>query len=185
MRFGVSSPSGTETYSYSADGMREEKANSAGAVYYVRDGENVLIETDAGLITNAHYTDFPGVWGGLASERRGAVSSFYGFDQQSNVRILASINGNVTDEYLYKAFGEELAVSGNTVNSLRFGGQVGYWRDEADRLDVRRRVLRVDQGRWMSRDPLGFDGGDWSVYRYVGNEPSIGLVRVDTDVLRV
>ena len=48
---GVSSPTGVETYFYSADGMREEKVNSSGTVYYVRDGDNVLIETDAGLVT--------------------------------------------------------------------------------------------------------------------------------------
>ncbi len=150
--------------------MREEKVNSSGTVYYVRDGENVLIETDSGLVTHAHYTDFPGVWGGLASERRGATSSFYGFDQQANTRILASINGNVTDDYLYEAFGEEMAVSGSTINSLRFGGQVGYWRDEAERLYVRRRVLRVDQGRWMSRDPIGYRSADKGAYHYVGNQ---------------
>ncbi len=144
---GVSSPTGVETYSHSADGMREEKVNSSGTVYYVRDGENVLIETDAGLVTQAHYTDFPGMWGGLASERRGGVSSFYGFDQQANTRIIVSPAGAITDSYLYKAFGEEVAVSGATINPLRFGGQVGYWRDEAERLDVKRRVLRVDQGR--------------------------------------
>ncbi len=80
----------------------------------------------ANLITQAHYSDSPGEWGGLASERRGSVSSFYGFDQQSNTRILVSIGGNITDSYLYKAFGEELLVSGTTVNPLRFGGQVGY-----------------------------------------------------------
>ncbi len=111
----------------------------------------------------------------LASERRGGVSSFYGFDQQSNTRIFASINDNVTDDYLYKAFGEEVAVSGATVNSLRFGGQMGYWRDEAERLDVRRRVLRVDQGRWMSQDPIGFWGGDVNLYGYTGNK-SIGIL---------
>ena len=144
---------------------------SSGTVHYVRDGENVLIETDANLITQAHYTDYPGMWGGLASERRGDVSSFYGFDQQANARILVSPFGVVTDSYLYKAFGEEVAVSGATVNSLRFGGEVGYWRDEAERLDVRRRELRVDQGRWMSRDPIGFGGGDWNLYKYVGNGP--------------
>lgn len=103
---GDSSPSGVENYAYSADGMREEKVNSSGTVYYIRDGQNVLIETDVNLITQAHYTDFPKMWGGLTSERRGGVSSFYRFDQQSNTRILASINGNVTDKYLCMTFGE-------------------------------------------------------------------------------
>ena len=88
-------------------------------------------------------------------------------------RILVSIGGNITDSYLYKAFGEELAVAGTTVNPMRFGGQVGYWRDLADRLYVRARHLRSDLGRWMSRDPIGFEGGDWNLYRYVGNEPVV------------
>ncbi len=48
----------------------------------------VLIETDANLVTQSHYTDSPGEWGGLASERRGNTNSFYGFDQQLNSRIL-------------------------------------------------------------------------------------------------
>ena len=75
----------------------------------------------------------------LSAERRGSTSSFYGFDPQSNSRILVSIGGNITDSCLYKAFDEELAVSGTTANPLRFGGQVGYWRDLADRLYVRAR----------------------------------------------
>ena len=108
----------------------------------------------------------------MASERRGSTSSFYGFDQQSNTRILVSIGGNITDSYLYKAFGEELLVSGTTVNPLRFVGQVGYWRDIASRLYVRTRHLRTDLGRWMSRDPIGFEG-DWNLYRYVGNRPGV------------
>ena len=123
---GVSSPSGVETYAYSSDGMREEKVNSSGTVYYVRDGENVLIETDANLITQAHYTDFPGMRGGLASARRGGVSSFYGFDQQSNARILVSPAGAITDDYLCKTFGEEVAVFDSTKNSLHFKWRVGY-----------------------------------------------------------
>ncbi len=166
---GISYPDGTvDTYSYSADGLREKKATSSGTVYFVRDGENVLIETDAGLVTQAHYTDFPGMWGGLASERRGSVSSFYGFDPQSNTRILVSIGGNITDSYLYKAFGEELAVSGTTVNPMRYGGQVGYWRDIASRLYVRARHYRTDLGRWMSRDPIFTEDG-LSQYSYNQN----------------
>ncbi len=85
---GVSSSGGVETYTYSADGMRQKEVNSSGTVIFVRDGQNVLIETDANLVTQAHYTDFPGEWGGLSSERRGSTSSFYGFDQQLNSRIL-------------------------------------------------------------------------------------------------
>jgi hypothetical protein len=27
-------------------------------------------------------------------------------------------------------------------------------------------------GRWLSRDPIGVDGGDWNLYRYVTNDPA-------------
>ncbi len=126
------------------------------------------------------FIDFPGEWGGLSSERRGSTSNFYGFDQQANSRILVSIGGNITDSYLYKAFGEELAASGTTVNPMRFGGQVGYYRDIASRLYVRARHLRADLGRWMSRDPIGFSGGI-NIYRYGNNDP---LKNVDPSGLK-
>jgi RHS repeat-associated protein len=77
--------------------------------------------------------------------------------------------------YLYDAFGIELSSSGSTTNSLRFGGEVGYWRDLADVMYVRARFLDAIKGRWDSRDPIGFDGGDWNLYRHVGNAPMIKL----------
>ncbi len=52
-------------------------------------------------------TDFPGSWGGLVSQRRGAQSRFFGFDGQQNARVLTDEAGNVTDSYVYTAFGEE------------------------------------------------------------------------------
>src|SRR5579864_4340066 len=93
---GVANPDGTsETHVYMADGMRQKKVTSAGTVIFIRDGQNVLIETDGSLVTQAHYTDFPGAWGGLASQRRGTESRFFGFDSQASTRILVSIAGAV------------------------------------------------------------------------------------------
>jgi hypothetical protein len=56
-------------------------------------------------------SDFPGVWGGLSSQRRGSVSSFYGVDQQADVGLLADSTGGLSDSYLFRAFGEELAAA--------------------------------------------------------------------------
>jgi len=78
---------------------------------------------------------------------------------------------SITDSYLFKAFGEELLVSGSTADIMRAFGMYGYQRDEASRLWVRARALDVVKGRWDSRDPIGFRGSDWNLYRNVGNEP--------------
>jgi RHS repeat-associated protein len=172
----VALPDGTvETHAYSADGHRQRKDVGATVQRYVWDDENVLLELDGSLVTQVRYTDFPGFWGGLASQRRSGVSNFYGFDLQANSRILVSVGGAITDNYTFKAFGEELAITGTTANSLRFGGAVGYYRDTEARLYVRARQLSVVQGRWLSRDPIGFDAEDGNAYRYVGNNP-VGAV---------
>src|SRR5579862_548568 len=66
-----------ETYAYSADGMRQKRVSGPTVTYFVHDGNNVLIETDASLVTEAKYTDLPGAWGGKFSLRRSGQSSFY------------------------------------------------------------------------------------------------------------
>lgn len=62
-------------------------------------------------------------------------------------------------------------MAGTTINPYRFGGQSGYRRDGTNRSYVRARHLDTSRGRWISRDPIGLDGGDRNLYRYVGNCP--------------
>jgi RHS repeat-associated protein len=166
----------TETYTYSADGKRRQKVSASGTTNFVWDEENVLAEQDQNGVTQAQYTQLPGIWGGLVSQRRSGVSSYYGFDLAGNTRALLSPAAVITDSYSYKAFGPELASTGTTTNPHRYCGRLGYYRDNASRQYVRARHLRVDTGRWMSCDPAGFGGGDWNLYRYVGNRP---LMRAD------
>jgi hypothetical protein len=144
-----------ETYSYAADGKRRQKVTGSGTTNFVWDGENVLAEQDQNQVTQAQYTHSPGIWGGLTSQRRLGVSSFYAFDLAGNTRALTSPAAAITDSYSYKAFGPELPGSASTTNPHRYCGVLGYYRDNTTRQYVRARHLRVDSGRWMSRDPIG------------------------------
>jgi hypothetical protein len=76
----VLSPSINQIYKYSADGLRQQTINSSGTTNFLWDGLNALLETNASQVTQAHYTDNPGYWGGLVSQTRSGTSSFYGFD---------------------------------------------------------------------------------------------------------
>jgi RHS repeat-associated protein len=171
----VASPlNGTETYTYASDGMRRQKVTSAQTTNFVWDGQNVLQERSVTNVRLAQYTDYPGMWGGLAAQRQGSTSSFYAFDSQSSTRILVSAGGVITDSYSYKAFGEELAQGTSPQaeyndNPFQYVGQYGYYRDLISRLKVRARELDTSNGRWISRDPLGFEGTDSNLYRYVMN----------------
>ena len=165
-------PDGTvDTMTYAADGQRRGKQTADGTVGYVWDGPNVLLETDEDGATQAHYTEYPGEWGGLTAQRRDETSTYYGADPAEAIRLLLDASAAVTDRYLYSAFGEELLVSGPTVNPYRYGGRTGYYRDRPNRLHARARELDPPDGIWYSRDPPGFSGGDWNLYRYVANNP--------------
>ncbi len=152
-------------------GCGRARAARAAASVFLWDEQNLLQERDQAGALVAHYTDFPGEWGGLTSQRRGGASGYFGFDSQASTRILVSEAGVVTDRYAFTGFGEEIASSGSTPNPYRYGGAFGYRRQQAGWSYVRARVLESASGRWISRDPIGFEGGDWNLYRYVGNQP--------------
>jgi len=67
-------------------------------------------------------------------------------------------------------------MAGTTVNPYRFGGQVGYRQDSVSTQYVRARHLDTSKGRWVSRDPIGFEGGHVNLYAYVENNP---VMRID------
>lgn len=58
---------GTESFTYAGDGQRRGKTTSGGDINYLWDTDNVLEELDGSDSLIAHYTDFPGYWGGLSS----------------------------------------------------------------------------------------------------------------------
>jgi RHS repeat-associated protein len=170
---------------------------------FVWDGENLLQELGNDSEVRARYTYLAGGYGPLVSQRRSdsssspaalfnavgfgsalfnqagstpsadSVSSFFGYDLSANTRFLNDAAGGVTGRYLDTAFGKEVLTAGAMNNPFRFGGAVGYYRDGAERDYVRARYLRKE--RWISRDPIGFAGGDWNLYRYVENNPVIGV----------
>jgi RHS repeat-associated protein len=157
-------------YTYSADGHRQQAQNGPNQTFFVWDQQNVLQETNSSLVTTMSYVQAPGTWGGLIRQQAATAHQFFGFDFTGSTRLLVTPSGSVAANYDYKAFGEELQ-SGGSGSSYRYGGAWGYYRDTASRLYVRARVLRTDLGRWISRDPIGFRGGDFNLYLYVKNGP--------------
>ncbi len=164
---------GTETYQYGQDGLRRKKVNTTGTTLFTIDEQNVLLETNASGVITARYTQSPEDYGGLASQNQSGTSSFHGFDSQMSSRILVSVAGSVTDSYSFKSFGEELQGGSGTVNPHRYVGQQGYYRDAANIMQIGQRKLYGAIGRWISPDPIGFNGGDWNLYRYTSNMPTV------------
>ena len=109
------------------------------------------------------------VHGQVISENRNGVRRDYIPDALGNTVALMDSTGAKTDTFEYFPSGMVSARTGTTATPFQWNGGSGYYRDSASRSYVRERHLSTSQGRWQSQDPIGFDGGDYNLYRYVGS----------------
>ncbi len=145
-----------------------------GAINYIWDEENdsLLEEVDDDGNVIASYTNEPSQFGKVISQERNGVTSYYHYDGQGNTVALTDDNENVTDTYIYSAFGELVSSTGTTVNPFRYVGQYGYYTDvETNDIYIRARSYAPTLGRWLTRDPIGFKGGSLSLSEYCGGHP--------------
>lgn len=68
----------------------------------------------------------------------------------------------------YSSFGETTFRSGDFI-SLGFAG--GITDEDSDLIRFGARDFDPQTGRWTTKDPIRFDGGDLNIYRYVNNDP--------------
>jgi RHS repeat-associated protein len=169
---GVLLPGGSRnTMLYNGDGTRVQKQDSSGTTIAVWDEENVLLETDQNNVVQVTYTVKPAGYGDLLSELRGSTTSYALFDGLGSTDRLTNSAGAVTDSYVYSGCGLIEAVSGSTVNWLRFCGREGYYYDtDLAQYYVRARYYDPATGRFLSLDPLEFIDGE-NLYQYVANNP--------------
>ncbi len=87
--------------------------------------------------------------------------------QDANWNVVATVNetGTVQERYVYDAFGN---VNGlNSDWNRTFTGQV--FDSETGLMLYRNRFYSPTLGRFLQRDPIGYEARDESLYRYVGN----------------
>lgn len=139
-------------------------------VFYIYDGARLIGEIDRNGVPQVAYT-----WGhsGLVSQRQIPLSQsrYYHFGPQGETRYLTNSAGAVTDSYVYLAYGKELVSSGNSYNRHRYGGRFGYYNDGLNgHLLVGRRWYSTYLMRWLTYDPIGYQGGT-NLYQYVSGNP--------------
>jgi len=111
----------------------------------------------------ARYTQGSGIDEPLASVT-GLGAAFFEADGLGSVTSLSGASG-VTDTYTYKPFGITTA-NGSNPNRFRFTGR--EWDQEAGLYYYRARYYDPAVGRFISEDPIAFEGGV-DFYAYVQN----------------
>jgi RHS repeat-associated protein len=144
----------------------------------VYDGDTIVAELDANGNPVVEYH-----WGLLGPIARHDLTNpsntrYYILDALGHTRLLLDNTGNITDTYVYDAWGNLLKGSEfNTPNPFTWNGAYGYeWIEFTGLFHVGAREYDPRTARWLQRDPIGVGGGHPNVYLYCGNEP---LNRVD------
>ncbi|NSW77857.1 MAG: RHS repeat protein [Chthonomonadetes bacterium] len=156
------------TAGYNGDGLRAWKQTASGRRYYLYDGEELVCELDAAGNPVAGV-----VFGANGLLVYGATG--YQFDPQGNATHLMDDDGLVVAHLAYDAWGQRM--SGNNPTPYGYKGQWGYYTDgETGLLLLTHRYLDPATGRFLTRDPIGVEGGI-NLYAYVGNGVVIGSDR--------
>lgn len=143
------------TAGYTADGLRAWKQSSAGTTYFLYDGDQPVCELNSSGTVTA--TNTFGV-GDLLSRNTSTGSVFYTFDPSGNVAQRLNGSAGVLSSDTYGAFGSRLSTGGADV--FGFGGRWGYYTDSETGLALcTHRYYDPSTGRWLTRDPMGYDGG--------------------------
>jgi RHS repeat-associated protein len=181
-----STPSGgsATTYLYDALGRRIAKKHGTDAQrIYLYDGFNLIAEySDTtlaktftwGLDISGSLQGAGGVGGLLATQlHTGDNAGVYypTYDGNGNVSEYLKSNGDVAAHYEYGPFGEPLVSTGAVAAEMPFRFSTHYTDDEAGLVYAKRRYYSPITGRWLSRDPIGEEGGI-NLYGYVGNSPT-------------
>lgn len=159
---------GTTTFRYDPFGRRIQKSGPLGTTNFLYDGKNLLEEVDNAGSVVARYTSRQETDQPLAESRSG-TTSYYETDALGSVSSLSNPAGAVANTYTYDTFGKVTASTGTLTNSFQFTGR--EFDPETGLFYYRARYYDQNAGRFISEDPLGFNGGT-NNYRYVGNSPA-------------
>ena len=113
------------------------------------------------------------------------VAQFVASDGNGNVAaLICATNGAVTANYEYGPFGEVIRATGPMAKANPFRFSTKYQDEESDLLYYGYRYYNAGTGRWISRDPIGENGGA-NIYACVWNDclnkaDSTGLFDGDT-----
>ena len=155
-----------------------QDAVNAVVTHFVYDGEDVhleFVDSDGAAganeaVLDIRYLHGPGVDRVLAQEDAASNVLWHLTDHLGTVRDLADSSGNLANHITYDSFGNVVSETDTDFDTrYQFTGR--EFDSETGLYYYRARYYDGTQGQFLSKDPIGFRGGDPNLYRYVFNSP--------------
>ncbi len=160
----------TVNFKYDPFGRRIYKSSSAVTSVFAYDGDNLIEETNSSGTAVARYSQGLSIDEPLAM-LRSSTTSYYDADGLGSITSLSNSAGALAQTYGYDSFGKQTSSSGSLTNPFQYTAR--EFDPETSFYYYRARYYDPNAGRFLSEDPIGFEGGG-NFYRYVYNRP-IGL----------
>jgi RHS repeat-associated protein len=159
----------TESFSYDGAGNRLRAVRNGVETRYIHDaGGNLLAEADSSNTITRYYVHGAGL---LAAITPADDLYCYHYDGVGNTVAITDSSGTVVNSYDYSPFGMILAENESFAQPFKFVGKLGVMAESNGFYYMRARYYDPVIGRFISEDPLGFDGGDVNLYVYGSNNP--------------
>ena len=156
-----------ESYEYDALGRRVSTTTTEGTVRHVYDDSwQVISDIDESDNVLVSYTWGDGIDNLLAVNVGGAT--YYPLtDIQGTVWGYVDSQNNVVARWQYDAWGNVVDefVAVPALSGLRYRFQCREWSAATGLINFRMRWYDPETGRWLSKDPIGIDGG-FNVYLF-------------------
>ncbi|HLZ11515.1 MAG TPA: DUF3750 domain-containing protein [Candidatus Acidoferrum sp.] len=159
---------GTVSFKYDPFGRRIYKSSSSGTTIFAYDADNLIEEADSLGAAVARYSQGLNIDEPLAMLRSSATS-FYNADGLGSVSSLSNNAGSLAQTYGYDSFGKQTAASGTLVNTFQYTARESDI--ETGLYYYRARYYDTANGRFLSEDPVGYDGDGVNFYAYVRGNP--------------
>jgi len=92
------------------------------------------------------------------------------YNQIGSLRAVVDSNGLIVKRIDYDSFGNVILDSDPSFR-IPIGFAGGLYDPDTGLVRFGLRDYDPSIGRWMAKDPIDFAGGDYNLYRYVGNSP--------------
>src|SRR3989441_5288076 len=140
------------SFTYDPFGRRTQKSVAGTATTFLYDGANVAQEVIGG--TNTANLLSGGIDEVFTRTDSAGTSNFLG-DALGSAVALTNGSGNLSNQYTYEPFGNA-SVTGSVFNPYQYTGREN---DGTGLLFYRARYYNPLLQRFISEDPIGFDGG--------------------------
>ena len=160
-------------YVYDGKGNRLQATRNGVVTRYVYDAAgNLIAEANGSNNITRYYIYGAGL---LAMIDTSDSVYTYHFNANGNTVAITDASQTLVNKYAYTSFGRLSNEQETFSQPFKFVGQHGVMTEPNGFYYMKARYYDPEVGRFISEDPIGFEGGDLNFYAYVSNNPIMGV----------